>query len=87
MIGIIKLSRNLSIKVKFKSTTQATSIKEKDIRDGTSNAIYWYVKANDKYMKDYHKEKLSYLMYCDMSNLYRWEIRGLKIRLERTKVW
>ena len=87
MIGIIKLSKNLSIKVNFKSTTQATSMKEKDIRDGTSNAIYWYAKANDKYMKDYHKEKLSYLMYCDMNNLYRWEIRGLKIRLVRTKVW
>ena len=30
---------------------------EKGIRAGICNAIYWYAKANNKYMKDYDKNK------------------------------
>ena len=46
---------------------------EKDIRDGICHAIHRYAKANNKYMKNYDKKIiLSYLMYLDTNNLYRW---------------
>ena len=37
------------------------------------HAIYRYVKANNKYIKDYDKNKeSSYLKYWNVSNLYDW---------------
>ena len=46
---------------------------EKGIREGICHAIYRYAKANNKYMKDYDKNReLSYLRFCDVYNLYGW---------------
>ena len=46
---------------------------EKAIRGGIFHSIYWYAKANNKYMKDYHKNReSSYIQYCDVNNLYGW---------------
>ena len=43
---------------------------EKGIRGGMCQSIYWYVKANNKYMKDYNKNKdSSYLQYCNANHL------------------
>ena len=43
---------------------------EKGIRGGICHAIYWYPKANNKYMKDYDKNtEWSYLKYWDVHNL------------------
>ena len=48
-------------------------IAEKGIRDGIRHAIHWYVKANDKYIKNCNKNKESSdLKYWDVSNLYGW---------------
>ena len=46
---------------------------EKGINGGICHAIHQYVKANNKYMKDYDENKeSSYLEYCHVNNLYGW---------------
>ena len=46
---------------------------EKGTCSGMCNAICKYVKANNKYMKNYDNTKESkYLMYVDANNLYGW---------------
>ena len=48
---------------------------EKDIKDRICHAIHWYVKAINKYMKDYDKNKeSSYFKYWDANHLYGWAI-------------
>ena len=48
----------------------------KGIREGICHAIYHYAKANNKYMKDYNKNKESlYLKYWDVKNKsFQWII-------------
>ena len=44
---------------------------EKGIRGGICHAIYRYAKANNKYMKNYNKDKEeSFLQYLDASNCW-----------------
>ena len=48
---------------------------EKGIREGICQAIYRYAKANNKYMNNYDKIKItSYLMYLDANTLCGWAI-------------
>ena len=48
---------------------------EKGIREGICHSIYQYAKADNKYMKDYDKnKKWSYLKYQDENNSYGWAI-------------
>ena len=45
-------------------------IVEKGIRGGICQAIHRHAKANNKYMKNYNKDAISwYLMYLDANNL------------------
>ena len=46
---------------------------EKGIRAGICHSIYWYANANNKYMKDYDKNKESSdIQYWDANDLYWW---------------
>ena len=46
---------------------------EKGVRCRICHATHLYVKANNKYMKDYDKNKeSSYLKYWDLNSLYGW---------------
>ena len=44
----------------------------KGIREAIRHSIYLYAKADNKHMKDYHKNKSSYIQYWDVSNSYCW---------------
>ena len=46
---------------------------EKGRRGGICQSIYKYSKGNNKYMKDYYKNKETcYLQYWNVINLYGW---------------
>ena len=46
---------------------------EEGIRGGMCHVIHRYVKANNKYMKNYdEKEESPYIQYLDASSLYGW---------------
>ena len=46
-------------------------IYEKGIRRGIPNKVHSYAETNNKYMKNYDKNKeSSFLMYVDANNLY-----------------
>ena len=46
---------------------------KKGVRGGICHVTHRYAKANNKSMKNYDRDmELSYLMYLDASNLYRW---------------
>ena len=48
---------------------------EEGIRGGICHSIHRYAKTNNKYMKNYDKNKeYSYIQYLDTNNVYGWEM-------------
>ena len=70
--GCLKKTR---VKLELLTDTDMFLIVEKGIRGGIFHSIHKYAKANNKYMKNYDKEKeLSYLEYLATNILYGWEM-------------
>ena len=65
--------RKAKIKLDLLTDINMFLMLEKGIRGGICHSIYRYAKVNNKYMKDYVKNKeLSYLQYLDVNNFYGW---------------
>ena len=65
--------KKIKVELELFTDTVMLLIAEKGIRDGIRHAIHWYVKANDKYIKNCNKNKESSdLKYWYVNNLYGW---------------
>ena len=66
-------SKKTKVKLELLTDADMLLMVEKGIRGGICHAIYRYAKANNKYMKNYNKDKEeSFLQYLDDNNLYGW---------------
>ena len=62
-----------NVKLDLISDIDMENMIQMGMRGGISTIIHRHEKANNKYMKDYEKDKeSSYLMYLDANNLYGW---------------
>ena len=67
--------KKTKVKLDLLTNTDVLLMVEKGIRGKICHAIHWYTKANNKYMKDYDKNKVSpCLKYWDVNNLDGWVI-------------
>ena len=67
--------KKTEVKLELLTNIDMLLMVEKRIRGGIYHAIHRYAKANNKSMKNYHKNiTSSYLMYLDANNLYGWEM-------------
>ena len=65
--------KKAKVKLELLTDVDMLLMVEKGIRGGICHAIYRYAKANNKYMKNYNKDKeVSFLQYLDANNLYGW---------------
>ena len=65
--------KRTKIKLELLTDVDMLLMVEKGIRGGICHAIYRYVKASSKYMKNYNKYKEeSFIQYLDAKNLYGW---------------
>ena len=63
--------KKTEVKVDFLTDCDTLLMVEKGIRAGICHSISRYAKANNKFMKDYDKNKeLSYFQYWNVNNLY-----------------
>ena len=63
--------KKTKVKIELLTNVDMLWIVEKGIRGGICHAIQRYAKANNKYIKDYDKNKeSSYIQYLDANNLY-----------------
>ena len=63
--------KNTEVKLELLTDVDMLLMVEKGVRDGICHYFNRYVKANNKYMKKYNKNKeSSYLKYWDVNNLY-----------------
>ena len=65
--------KRTKVKLDLLTESDMLLIVEKGIRGEICHSIYRYAKANNKYTKDYDKNKeLSYIKYWDVNNLHGW---------------
>ena len=65
--------KKTGVKLELLTNVDMLLMVEKGIRGGICHAIHWYARANNKYMKNYDKNKeSSYIQYLDGNNLYGW---------------
>ena len=65
--------KKTNIKLELLTDYDMFLIVEKGIRGGICHSIHRHAKANNKYMKNYEKNKeSSYIQYLDANNLYGW---------------
>ena len=65
--------KQTGIRLELLTDVDMLFIVEKGIRGGICHAVYRYAKANNKYMRNYDKNKeLLYILYSDANNLYGW---------------
>ena len=63
--------KKTGVKLELLTDVDILLMVEREIRGGICHSIHRHAKANNKYMKNYYKNKeLSYLMYLDANNLY-----------------
>ena len=77
--------KKTNVKLELLTDNDMLMMFEEGTRGGMCHATYRYAKANNKYMKNYDKNKeLSYIEYLDSSNLYGWTI-SQKLPVENFK--
>ena len=65
--------KKTEVKLELLTDVDILLMVEKGIRGGICHAIYRYAKTNNKYIKNYNKDKEeSFLQYLDANNLYGW---------------
>ena len=65
------LFKKTGVKLELLKDMDMLLMVEKEIRGGICHSVHRYAKANNKYMKNYDKNKESlYLIYEDYNNLY-----------------
>ena len=68
LVGMLK--KKTSVKLELLADENMFLTYEKGIRGGICNKVHSYAEANNKYMKNYDKNKeSSFLMYVDANNL------------------
>ena len=85
----IKHLKKTKVKLDFLTDVDMLLMLEKVIRGGICHSIYQYAKTNNKYMKDYDKNKeSSYFQYWDVNNLMVAQCRKSfqKIIFRRSKI-
>ena len=67
------MSKKINVKLELLTDYDMLLMVEEGIRGGICHSIHRYAKANNKYMKNYDKNKeSSYIQYLDANNLYGW---------------
>ena len=67
------LKKKTNVKLELLTDDDMLLMVEEGIRGGICHSIHRYAKSNNKYIKNYDKNKeSSYIQYLDTNNLYGW---------------
>ena len=69
------MSIKTNVKLELLADYDMLLMVEEGIRGGICHSVHRFAKANNKYMKNYDKNReSSYIQYLDANNLYGWEM-------------